>query len=161
MTREQDEGEEPGEDQVAGPELAGNGRRREPLEPGEDELSPRDALIADAIARGLSNEQVAKACKVSERTVRRKRRELREHVAERVREALWGGMLQLQGKVGAAALALAGMATGQVTATTPRVAACRAVIELALRAVEFEDLLGRLDELEEIVNRRPGSGAWG
>jgi hypothetical protein len=59
-----------------------------------------------------------------------------------------------------AARGLVAMADGTASAESPRVSACRAVIEGAVSLAEVEELLIRVAELEAAFNKRPKSGRW-
>jgi hypothetical protein len=61
----------------------------------------------------------------------------------------------LRQKSGAAVETLAGVAESKGPPASVSVTAARAVIELAIKGPEMQDLEARIDELKEIVRNKP------
>jgi hypothetical protein len=117
-------------------------------------MSPRQLKACEVLGGGGSLAESAAAGNVSLRTIKRWRKlpnfeaQIRERAFEGVaaaRGVLASGMVR-------AARSLLGMATGKIHATSPRVTACKAVLELVTEMVELADLRQRIDELDR---RRP------
>ena len=113
-------------------------------------MKPREAKAIAAILRHTDQIAAAEELGITTRHLRRILR--REHVAaelnRRARELINGTARTLAAGSSKAADVLISMAEGETPAAGPRVSACRAVVELALRAGEIGDLEERLLELE-------------
>jgi hypothetical protein len=126
-------------------------------------LSPTEARLIAAIveAPGDSQADLAKALKVSARHVRRLM--ARERVRRALDEAARAGLAEGASVLGRGALraaqSLLSMAAGTTRATSPRVAACRAVLDGAGRLIDLVDLERRIVGLEK--NRSPGGWPGG
>jgi hypothetical protein len=128
----------------------------------DEVLTTPEILFVEAVATGESLADAAKASGVSYRTARRwkVRPEIASAIRERTTEALALGRAVLASGMARAARGLVAMADGTASAESPRVSACRAVIEGAVSLAEVEELLIRVAELEAAFNKRPKSGRW-
>lgn len=122
----------------------------------EPNLTPREARVVKALLVHALGETAAKAAGVGLRTLRRY--VARPHVREALRrgalERLHGTTAALARHCEGAADDLGKMATGALEPNAGRVRACVAVLELAARAIEIEDLAARIDELERTAAPR-------
>jgi hypothetical protein len=127
---------------------------------GEELLTPREAALVAAIveAPGDGNADLAKTLKVSARHVRRllARERVRRALDDAARAGLAEGAALLGRGANRAAQSLLAMATGATRATSPRVAACRAVLDGAGRLIDLVDLEKRIAGLERTSDR----GGW-
>jgi hypothetical protein len=107
------------------------------------------AVVAAALASKTQAEGAA-AARMSLRTYQRYlgRDNVREAITDGAMQRLRGVTTALARHVVRAADVLGEMAAGDVPPTSARVAACRAVIELGLHAVEVERLVLDLEALE-------------
>jgi hypothetical protein len=130
---------------------------------GAEVLTPREVSLIAAIveAPGDGTADIAKTLKVSARHVRRlmARERVRRALDEAARAGLTDGASILGRGAQRAAQALLAMATGATRATSPRVAACRAVLDGAGRLIDLVDLERRIVGLEK--NRAPGGWPGG
>jgi phage terminase small subunit len=128
---------------------------------GKDDDSPEaltapEMLFVETLAAGESLADAAKAAGVSYRTARRwkGRPEIASAIRERTTEALALGRAVLASGMARAARGLVAMADGTAPAESPRVSACRAVVEGAVSLAEMEELEARLSELEARLESR-------
>ena len=130
---------------------------------GDELLTPREVALVAAIveAPGDSQEDLAKTLKVSARHVRRlmARERVRRALDAAAREGLAQGASILGRGAQRAAQSLLAMAAGTARATSPRVQACRAVLDGAGRLIDLVDLERRIIGLEN--NRTQGGRAGG
>jgi hypothetical protein len=116
--------------------------------------SYRDGALQAALLQGLTTEAAAKAAGVSERTAYRRtsdpgfQRELAQARARALSRAL---SVLVDGTAGAAAQ-LRWLAT-HAEQESIQLAACRSVLELALRGTELVDLVQEIAELREQVRQ--------
>lgn len=126
----------------------------------EEILSPSESRLIAAIveAPAATQADIALAIGLSARHVRRllARERVRRALDEAARAGLAAGASVLGRGAQRAAEALLGMATGTARATSPRVAACRAVLDGAGRLIDLVDLEARIAGLE----RTSGRGGW-
>lgn len=122
----------------------------------DDRLPPRELLFVEQLASGASLADAAKGIGLSARSARRWK--TKPHIAEAVRarvaENVSVGRAILAAGMSKAATALVGMASGVADAESARVAACKAVVDSATRALEAEEIEARLAELEQLVAKK-------
>jgi hypothetical protein len=125
--------------------------------PADDVLTPAEARLVAFLADdpGATQADLARELKISARHVRRllSRARVRQALDAAARAGLDAGAAVLGRGATRAAQALLAMATGAAKATTPRVAACRAVLEGAGRLIDLVDLERRIAEVE--ADRKP------
>ena len=121
-------------------------------------MKATDARLVAAVLSGATVRDVAAELDVSERQVYRRlaRPDVREAIDKSAREMARSATLVLQRGADSAARALVAMADGREKASYARVSAAKAVIELALRAVDLDELQTRLAALEGA-----GRAPWG
>ncbi len=143
-------GEEPDETGHPDNEAADTGQDE------ESRLSPRQVLFVDAIAAGEVSCHAAELAGVCARTARRwrQRPEIQAAVRSRLNDSLGSARAILAQGSARAAKSLVDMSDGEADATSPKVAASRAVIEQATNLAAVEELQARLAELEA---RLPGT----
>ena len=126
----------------------------------DETLSPTEVRLIAAIVEAPEATQadIATAIKLSARHVRRllARGPVRKALDEAARAGLAAGASVLGRGAQRAAEALLAMAMGSARATSPRVAACRAVLDGAGRLIDLVDLERRIAFIE---NGR-GSVGW-
>jgi hypothetical protein len=97
--------------------------------------------------------EAAAHCKINERTLRRWLAD--ENFSERYHaecgRLLDGAIDALRGKSLAAVETMTGMSSGVIPASSARLSAARAIVELAIRGTELQELEERLSDLEEIA----------
>jgi hypothetical protein len=129
---------------------------------GAELLTPREvALIALAAEDPTASQaDLAAALKISVRHVRRllARQRVRKALDAAARAGLEAGAAVLGRSAQRAAQSLVEMAVGKVRASSPRVAACRAVLDGAGRLIDLVDLERRIAGIER--DRVPSAG-WG
>lgn len=127
----------------------------------DETLTPREARLVAAIAAAPAATQadIAAELKISARHVRRllAREPVRRALDQAARAGLEAGAAVLGRGARLAAESLLSMATGSTRATTPRVAAARAVLEGAGRLIDLVDLERRIAGLEQ-AGARVGRG---
>jgi hypothetical protein len=119
-------------------------------------VKAKAAKLVELVIQGTSVRDAAEQLGVSRRHAFRllSAPECRQAVDRAGREMARGATLRLQRGAENAAEALCGMADGTIRATSPRVAAARAVVELVLRAVDLDELQTRLAALEAAGSHR-------
>jgi hypothetical protein len=126
----------------------------------EAALSPREVRFVDAIAAGEVGCQAAKLAGIADRTGRRwrQRPEIQAAVRSRLNDSLATARAILAQGSARAAKSLVDMSDDESIATSPKVAASRAVIEQATALTSVEDLQAKLAELEARLQQpgRPG-----
>jgi phage terminase small subunit len=123
------------------------------------ELTPRQTRAIAALLTCDTREASAKAAGVSVRTLQRWIN-LPGFAAELGRQRsklLDATATELIRGSASCARALVDIANGRTRASAPRVAAARAVVDLAHRFDERAEYLERFEALEELVNRQKGS----
>jgi len=118
-----------------------------------DELltpSERRLIVAMGVDPNATQQELAKQLRLSARYVRelQARERVRKALDAAARAGLDAGASVLGRSAQRAAQALVAMATGTVRATSPRVAACRAVLDGAGRLIDLVDLERRIVGLE-------------
>lgn len=100
--------------------------------------------------------EAAKAVGVTEKTLLRwwQRPDFRESYREAKTRVVQHAMSRLQQASGQAVDALLEIVSNIQNPPSTRVTAAKAILEQAVKAVEWEDLLARLETLEEAVFRR-------
>lgn len=80
-------------------------------------------------------------------------KEFRDAYREAKREVVMAAIARLQGAATEAVDALRAVMNDVENPASARVSAARAVLEIAVRAVEMEDLTARVEEIEAILKR--------
>jgi hypothetical protein len=113
-------------------------------------VKAKAAKLVELVIQGTSVREAAEQLQVSRRHAFRllSAPGCRQAIDRAGREMARSATMRLQRGAEAAADALCEMAAGTVKATTPRVAAARAVIELVMRATDLDELQSRLAALE-------------
>jgi hypothetical protein len=130
-------------------------------------LSPPQVRAIEALLAHETQGEAAKAARVGQRSIRRwlTQEPFRAALARQRSRLLEDAGGVLARGASKAAASLVEMATGKGKASSPRVAAARAVLDIALRAAELDDVLKRIAELETLAQeaakqRDPGAGGW-
>lgn len=128
-----------------------------PLSAAASTLTPREqAVVAAALANDRQTDAAA-AARVSLRTFQRIA--ARPQVAAAIQAETMQRLRRMSVALGRhaerAAETLGRMANGELPPTLPRVAACRAVCEFAMRALEVEHIEARLAEIEGAISNAP------
>lgn len=120
-------------------------------------MKPRDARVAAALISGRLVREIALEEKVTERQVFRilARAEVREEIDRQTREVVRAAGLVVRTGARAAATALVAMASGAAPASSARTAACLGVLGTAAKLGELEDVLRRLDAIDDRLARSP------
>lgn len=94
--------------------------------------------------------EAAKACRLSPSTLLRwlKTAEFQQRYKEARRQVVEQALARLQSDCSAAARVLREVADDGAAPASSRVAAARAIIDTAIKAVELQDLAARIEELE-------------
>lgn len=132
-------------------------------EPEADEvLNALELRAVELIAAGYSYEDTSAQIGRSPRTCRRwsRRPEIAAAVKARANEQVSGARAILTSGMSRAARSLVAMSDGASDATSPKVAASRAVIAEATNLTAVEDLTQRLERLEEQVAANGGTTKW-
>ena len=132
-------------------------------EPEADEvLNALELRAVELIAAGYSYEDTSAQIGRSPRTCRRwsRRPEIAAAVKARANEQVSGARAILTSGMSRAARSLVAMSDGASDATSPKVAASRAVIAEATNLTAVEDLTQRLERLEEQVAANGGTKQW-
>jgi phage terminase small subunit len=118
---------------------------------GEPRLSPRETRFVDALAAGETSCQAAKVASVSDRTGRRwrLRPEIQAAVRSRLNDSLASARAILAQGSARAARSLVDMSDGESDATSPKVAASRAVIDQATALASIEDLQAEVEAIKQ------------
>ncbi|MGB8297373.1 MAG: hypothetical protein WCG85_18250 [Polyangia bacterium] len=121
-----------------------------------DGLSPAEVRFVDLSASGEPMEVMASALGVCTRTLRRwkKRPEVASAIRERTSESMALTRATLASAANRAARELDRLA-GEAEPDTARIAACKAVIENAVKFAEVEELTQRLAEIEARLGQQP------
>jgi len=124
----------------------------------ESRLSPRQVVFVDAIARGEDSCHAAALAGVCARTGRRwrQRPEIQSAVRARLNDSLGCARAVLAQGSARAARSLVDMSDGETDATSPKVAASRAVIEQATALTSVEELQTELAEIRAQLAALPG-----
>lgn len=124
---------------------------------GDEVLNALELRFVELIASGHSYEDTSAMIGRSSRTCRRwaRRPEIAAAIKERASEQVAGAKAILASGMSRAARSLVRMSDGEAEATSPKVAASRAVIEQATNLAAVEALQARLAELEA---RLPAAG---
>lgn len=111
-----------------------------------------------ALLDGAGQDGVATAARRTQRTVRRwlQNAAFQAELATRSRQILSEATLILQQRAVDAATSLGGMASGVLPASSARVGACRAVLELARSSAEIEELRDLAANLTDRLKIRQG-----
>lgn len=128
---------------------------------GEDSLSAQEIRFCDALATGTTPREAAKLVGVSDRTGRRWRQkpEIQAAIRARLNDAIAVGRSILASGHAQAATAIVGMAGGTVPADSPRIAACRVLIESNEKWGELAEVKAELDEIRTRLAALPGGKA--
>lgn len=136
-----------------------SGRNPADVDEGEDSLSAQEIRFVDALSAGTTPREAAKLVGISDRTGRRWRQktEIRAAIKARLNDALAVGRSILASGHAQAATAIVGMAGGSLPADSPRIAACRVVIESNEKWGELAEVKDQLDEIKEWLATLPGN----
>jgi hypothetical protein len=128
----------------------------------DDKLSVRQHKALNALMVEPSVSRAALACEVPERTLRAwlKWPAFADEYRAARREATQQAIARLQQASGAAVNVLLTIMTRDTSPAVVRLNAARTVLELAIKAVELEDLAARLDALERICSEECLGGVW-
>jgi len=131
----------------------GNWRSPEDRPAGPTELKPAEARAASAALEYADQATAAKTAKLSLRTYQRTiaRPHVRDAIAAGAVERLRRVTVAVARHAEAAVETLGAFARGEVTATSPRVRACLAIVEAAQRARTAEDQEQRLLQVERQI----------
>lgn len=115
------------------------------------------ALLVQPTVQGA-----AQVANIGERTLWRwlKEEPFKRAYREAKREAVAQAVANLQRVSGEAVEALSDVMTNKEAPASARVSAARAVIELSLKAVEIEDLEGRITRLENLTKKAGGGNDY-
>ena len=130
---------------------------------GDEVLNALELRAVELIAAGYSYEDTGAQIGRSPRTLRRwmkERPEIAAAVKARANEQVSGARAILTSGMSRAARSLVAMSDGASDATSPKVAASRAVIAEATNLTAVEDLTQRLERLEEQVAANGGTKQW-
>lgn len=118
-------------------------------------LSPPQARAIEALLAHETQAEAAKAARVGQRSIRRwlTQEGFRAALARQRSRLLEDAGAVLARGASRAAASLVKMACGDMKAASPRVAAARAVLDIALRAAELDDVMKRLAELEALAEQ--------
>ena len=125
----------------------------------EGRLSPREARFVTALAEGHPSCQASKAAGISDRTGRRwrLRSEIQSAVRARLNDSLGSARAILAQGSARAAKSLVDMSDGEADATSPKVAASRAVIEQATALASVEEMQTELREIRAQLDSLPSN----
>jgi hypothetical protein len=134
-----------------------SGRNPTDADEGEDSLSAQEIRFVDALAAGTTPREAAKLVGISDRTGRRWRQkpEIKAAIKSRLNDALAVGRSILASGHAQAATAIVGMAGGTVPADSPRIAACRVVIESNEKWGELAEVKAEIDEIKAALASLP------
>ena len=129
--------------------MADSGRRK-------GKIDSKMQLVISALLISRTIEEAAKMANVGEHTVYRwlKLPEFAEAYREARREVVQHAVSRLQQAVGQAVAVLCEVMNDQDTPPSSRVQAARAVLEQAIRTVENEDIITRIEKLEKFVEEK-------
>jgi hypothetical protein len=129
---------------------------------GEEVLNALELRFVELIAAGTSYEDTGAQIGRSPRTCRRwsKRPEIAAAVKTRASEQVCGARAILTSGMSRAARSLVAMSDGASDATSPKVAASRAVISEATNLTAVEELTQRLERLEAQLTNDGGKPRW-
>jgi phage terminase small subunit len=122
---------------------------------GSKMANKQDKLIS-ALLTTRTIEQAAKKAGVGENTVYRwlELPEFQTAYREAKRKVVDNAIMQLQKATGEAVEVLREVMSDNESPANARVASAKAIIEQALRAVELEKVIERVEKLEEYVNKK-------
>jgi hypothetical protein len=129
--------------------MADSGRRKGKID------SKMEAVIS-ALLISRTIEEAAKMASVGEHTIYRwlKLPEFVEAYREARREVVQHAVSQLQQAVGQAVAVLCEIMDNVVAPASSRVSAAKTIIEQALKAVEMEDIVSRIEKLEKFAEEK-------
>jgi hypothetical protein len=141
--------------------VSDSGQNTSGADEGEDSLSAQEIRFCDALATGSTPREAAKAVGISDRTGRRWRQkpEIKAAIKARLNDAIAVGRSILASGHAQAATAIVGMACGAVPADSPRIAACRVVIESNEKWGELAEVKAEIDEIKTALAALPGNKA--
>lgn len=116
-------------------------------------LSPSQVRAIEALLAHETQAEAATAARVGQRSIRRwlTQEPFRAALARQRNRLLEDAGAVLARGASKAAASLVKMATGEGRVSSPRVAAARAVLDIAIRAAAHDDTLKRLADLETLV----------
>ena len=138
-----------------------SGQNRGDADESENSLAAQEIRFCDALATGSAPREAAKAVGISDRTGRRWRQkpEIQAAIRSRLNDAIAVGRSILASGHAQAATAIVSMAGGTVPADSPRIAACRVVIESNEKWGELAEVKAELDEIRTQLAALPGGKA--
>ena len=128
--------------------------RPEAADSGRTALSGRKAQAIRALISGATQSQVAKAAKVSERTVRRWLHEdddFRASYSEAQRRVMEHTVAELQTSCSRAVAALTQILSDKSAAPSARVSAARTILAFAFERLDRDLLIDRVDRIESTL----------
>jgi phage terminase small subunit len=133
--------------------VAADGQIQDDDDAAGEELNPREILFVDGLALGRTLGDAATAAGISARSGRRwkTKPEIAAAIRVRMSENIAVGRAILAAGMSKAATGLVAMASGEALADSARVSACRAVVENATKLIEIDEMVARLEQLEEQI----------
>ncbi len=122
----------------------------------KDGLNAKQAKALSALLSAPTLEKAALACGASESTLLRylKADDFKAAYRAARREVVSLAVGQLQRATGGAVSVLCAVASDREAPASSRVTAARAILDFAFRAIETEDLLSRVERLEELLQAK-------
>lgn len=123
-------------------------------------LSPPQIRAIEALLAHETQAEAAKAARVGQRSIRRwlTQDPFRTALARQRTRLLEDAGAVLARGASKAAASLVRMATGDMKASAPRVAAARAVLDIAIKAAELDDVMKQVAELQALADQEPRKG---
>lgn len=127
----------------------------EPEREEEPHLTTDEITFVDAMSSGSSIADAARKAGFSYMTGRRynRRLDIKAAIRERAKECVHAGALTLTRGAAAASKALVAMAEGTEDPHPARVSACKAVLEIGLKTIEYDEMVSRLEALEALAGK--------
>jgi len=116
------------------------------------QLTGKQAAVLAALVAGATIEGAAKASKVRPATVHAwlKTSAFSDAYRDALRDVINHSGAQLKAACAVAVATLREVAEDSAAPSAPRVSAARAIIELSQRMIEQEEIIGRIEKLEEL-----------
>lgn len=123
-----------------------------------DTLTAKQQKVIAALLSEPTTKQAAQSAGVNEATIWRwlQLKPFQTAYLAARRETVKQSIARLQKKTGDAVDVLSEIMQSQNVPGSVRVSAAKAVIEYAIKSVEVEDLAHRVEELEALINAKPG-----
>lgn len=121
-----------------------------------EDLPAKQQKALTALLNSSTVPEAAKACGLSEATLHRYLREdvFKSYYRRARSEIVEHAIVQLQRDCGVASRTLRAVCENTEAPASARVAAAKAILEGAVKAVELQDLVSRIDELERKTGQR-------